>query len=92
MGVYELDRSLAERARQVVWDHSVRLKDAVYVATALDAEVEQLEHLRRGPREAFGENRGSAARHWAGQRAGVALSSGRPKLLSYRDNMPAPWR
>ena len=41
--VYELDRTLAERAQDVVWDHGIAPKDAVHVATALDAEVEQLD-------------------------------------------------
>jgi len=31
----ELDRLTAERAQDVIWDHSVRHKDAVHVATAL---------------------------------------------------------
>lgn len=39
----ELDRATAERAQEVVWEHGVKPKDAVHVATALDAEVEQLD-------------------------------------------------
>ena len=31
----ELDRGIAERAQNVVWDHDVHHKDAVHVATAL---------------------------------------------------------
>jgi predicted nucleic acid-binding protein len=41
--VYDLDRALAERARDVVWNHSVRIKDAIHVATALDAKVDQFD-------------------------------------------------
>lgn len=40
--LYELDRTLAERAREVVWDHGIRPKDAVHVATALDAQWSSL--------------------------------------------------
>ncbi len=31
-----VDRTIAEAARQVVWDYDIRPKDAVHVATALD--------------------------------------------------------
>src|SRR4051812_4874149 len=31
--LYDVDRTLAERAREVVWNHSVRPKDAIHVAT-----------------------------------------------------------
>jgi hypothetical protein len=41
--LYDLDRTLGERAREVVWDHSVRPKDAIHVATALDAKVDQFD-------------------------------------------------
>ena len=41
--VFDLDRTLAERAREVVWDYGVKHKDAVHVATALDAGVEQFD-------------------------------------------------
>jgi predicted nucleic acid-binding protein len=41
--LHELDRTLAERAQDVVWDHGIAPKDAVHVATALDAGVEQLD-------------------------------------------------
>ena len=35
----ELDRKTAEIARELVWDHNVRPKDAVHVASALRAEI-----------------------------------------------------
>lgn len=41
--VYNLDRALAEKARDVVWNHSVDHKDSVHVATALDAKVDQFD-------------------------------------------------
>lgn len=41
--VYEVDRKIAEAAQDVVWDFKVKPKDAIHVATALDAEVEQLD-------------------------------------------------
>jgi len=41
--VYNLDRALAERARDVVWNHSVDHKDSIHVATALDAQVDQFD-------------------------------------------------
>jgi predicted nucleic acid-binding protein len=41
--VFELDRTLAELAQDVVWDHGIAPKDAVHVATAMNAEVEQLD-------------------------------------------------
>lgn len=41
--VSELDRTLAETARELVWDHGIRPKDAIHVATALDAAVDQLD-------------------------------------------------
>lgn len=41
--LWELDRGLAERAQDVVWEHDVHPKDAVHVATALAAEVEGLD-------------------------------------------------
>jgi predicted nucleic acid-binding protein len=45
--IYDLDRTLAERARRLVWDHNVKPKDAIHVATALDAGVEQLDTFDR---------------------------------------------
>jgi predicted nucleic acid-binding protein len=39
----ELDRATAEQAQEVVWEHGVKPKDAVHVATALRVAVEQLD-------------------------------------------------
>lgn len=41
--VRDIDRAVAERARELVWDHGVGAKDALHVATALDASVEQFD-------------------------------------------------
>jgi predicted nucleic acid-binding protein len=41
--VYDLDRALAERAREVVWNHEVRIQDSIHVATAIDADVDQFD-------------------------------------------------
>ena len=43
--VRELDRFIAEDARALVWNHNVKPKDAVHVATALkrDVPIEQLD-------------------------------------------------
>lgn len=41
--VYNLDRALAERARDVVWNYSVDHKDSIHVATAIDANVDQFD-------------------------------------------------
>jgi hypothetical protein len=42
--VRDIDRFVAERARTLVWDHdALRPKDALHVATALDAGVEQFD-------------------------------------------------
>lgn len=42
--VRDIDRVVAERARELVWDHdALRPKDALHVATALDATVEQFD-------------------------------------------------
>ena len=41
--LWEVDRRIAERAQDVVWDHDVEPKDAIHVATALAADVEQLD-------------------------------------------------
>ena len=37
-----LDRRIAHAAQDVVWDHGVHPKDAVHVATAIDAKAEVL--------------------------------------------------
>lgn len=43
--IRELDRFIAEDARELVWNHNVKPKDAVHVATALkrDVPIEQLD-------------------------------------------------
>lgn len=41
--VHNLDRALAEKARDLVWDHSVDHKDSIHVATAIDAAVDQFD-------------------------------------------------
>jgi predicted nucleic acid-binding protein len=41
--VNDVDRMLAEEARKLVWNQGIRPKDAIHVATAIDAEVERLE-------------------------------------------------
>lgn len=47
IGLYELDRTIAEQAQDVVWDHGVKPKDSVHVATALSAaetlDIDQLD-------------------------------------------------
>jgi predicted nucleic acid-binding protein len=41
--LYQLDRTIGEKAQEVVWKHGVKPKDSVHVATAMDAGVERLE-------------------------------------------------
>jgi predicted nucleic acid-binding protein len=41
--LYDLDRKIAEASQDVVWDYGVKPKDAVHVATAIDAKVTCLE-------------------------------------------------
>lgn len=41
--VNDLDRRIAEDAQRLVWHHSIKPKDAVHVATALDAKVARME-------------------------------------------------
>ena len=38
-----LDRELAEKARDLVWDHDVDPKDAIHVASAIRAEVDVMD-------------------------------------------------
>ncbi len=38
-----VDRQIAERAQEVVWEHNVAPKDSVHVATALAAEAQHLD-------------------------------------------------
>ena len=42
IAVENVSRRIAEAAREVVWTHRVKAKDAVHVATALHARVEAL--------------------------------------------------
>lgn len=46
--VRALTRAIAERAQEVVWDHGIMPKDAIHVATALDAGVSILETFDSG--------------------------------------------
>ncbi len=41
--VRPVTRSIAEAAQDVVWNHDIRPKDAIHVATALDAKILTLE-------------------------------------------------
>jgi predicted nucleic acid-binding protein len=41
--VRNVTRSIAEGAQDLVWNHGIRPKDAIHVATALDAHVTALE-------------------------------------------------
>jgi len=47
IALYDVDRTIGELAQDVVWDHGVRPKDAVHVATALSGRerlgIEQLD-------------------------------------------------
>ena len=43
IAVVTVDRPIAERARELVWNHRVQPKDAIHVATALDSDVEQFD-------------------------------------------------
>jgi hypothetical protein len=46
--VNDLDRRLAEQAQKLVWHHSIRPKDAVHVASAIDAKVDRMETFDDG--------------------------------------------
>jgi predicted nucleic acid-binding protein len=46
--VRAVTRVISETAQDVVWDHDIRPKDAVHVATALDAKVSALETFDKG--------------------------------------------
>ena len=37
--IVDLDRAIAEKARQVVWDYSVKPKDSIHIATAIDVGI-----------------------------------------------------
>lgn len=45
--VRNITRRVAEMAREYVWDHGVRPKDALHVATAIDANLELLNTFDR---------------------------------------------
>ena len=46
--ISEVDRTLAENARELVWAHGIKPKDAIHVASAIDAGVEQLDTFDEG--------------------------------------------
>ncbi len=46
--IQEVDRTLGERARDLVWNDKLRPKDAIHVATALDAKVDHFDTYDRG--------------------------------------------
>ncbi|MDE0331722.1 MAG: type II toxin-antitoxin system VapC family toxin [Nitrospinae bacterium] len=41
--VYNVSRKIAESAQDLVWDHSIKPKDAIHVATAINLMVDALE-------------------------------------------------
>jgi predicted nucleic acid-binding protein len=41
-------RAIAESAQELVWDHGIKPKDAVHVATAINAKVDALETFDEG--------------------------------------------
>lgn len=41
--VRNVTRAISEEAQNLVWNHTIRPKDAIYVSTALDARVSTLE-------------------------------------------------
>lgn len=43
MRVRNVTRSIAESSQDLVWDYGIRPKDAIHVATALDAKVQSFE-------------------------------------------------
>lgn len=46
--VRNVTRGIAESAQDLVWNHSIRPKDAIHVATALDADAIALETFDEG--------------------------------------------
>lgn len=47
--VVSLDRILAEKARQLLWEHeALRPKDAIHVATAIKAKVSRMDSFDKG--------------------------------------------
>jgi hypothetical protein len=51
----QLDRAVGELTQDVVWEHGLRSKDAVDVATALKVEVDQLDTFRSPLSEKSGQ-------------------------------------
>ena len=43
IAVVDVDRTMAEEARKLVWSHGIAPKDAIHVATAIDVEVDRME-------------------------------------------------
>ncbi len=72
IALYDVDRTIAERAQDVVWDHGIAPKDAIHVATALSLStriaLEQFDTFDEGLIEHSGK---------IGQ---PALTIGRPNL------------
>jgi predicted nucleic acid-binding protein len=48
IAVVDVDRTMAEEARKLVWSHGIAPKDAIHVATAIDAEVDRMETFDEG--------------------------------------------
>ena len=48
MRLRNVTRVVSESAQELVWDHGVRPKDAIHVATALEAQVQALETFDDG--------------------------------------------
>lgn len=46
--VYNVTRKNAEEAQSLVWDHSIKPKDAIHVSTALHLKVDALETFDKG--------------------------------------------
>ncbi len=43
IAVVDVDRTMAEEARKLVWSHGIAPKDAIHVATAIDVEADRME-------------------------------------------------
>lgn len=48
MRLRNVTRVVSENAQELVWDHGVKPKDAIHVATALEAKVQALETFDEG--------------------------------------------
>ncbi len=48
MRLRNVTRVVSESAQELVWDHGIRPKDAIHVATALEAKVQALETFDDG--------------------------------------------